>query len=310
MGFPLRGRETGGGVADSTNGAAADEGNSMTALQRHRAIPQNNRHETTKQNRRRLQIAMNTNQKSQTDTSHSGVRYGIRVPSGGNGTTGSGGQHHRLLQRAAETAFRAKLAMGDTIGTLGKQYQQWKERVESAVDAFRVHLAAQEQGYQLLLRNIPQSELPLLAYEIVPLTDLLPDTETVRIRDWELPAHALFLAIGETATALHAFPFYLIEHHYTLQHRQSHPQNRRRLLGILPPPEKPAPLVASEPQAHYTCPVPGTDNANTAEPHWQPYHQANSSSNSHHRLGPPETEAALLRRLQQLYQPTPHTAHL
>jgi hypothetical protein len=214
------------------------------------------------------------------------------------------------------------LAIGDAVGTLGERYHHWKERVALAVDAFRVHLAAQEQGYQLLLRNIPESELPLLAYEIVPLNDLLPDTETVRIRDWELPAHALFLAIGETATALQAFPFYLIEHHYALQQRQSgtqHRQNQKRsLLGILPLPDPPTPLVASEPQAHYTCPVPGTaGTGNGTEPHWQPYHPAGGGTNSDHtngththRLGPPETEAALLHRLQQLYPPVPHTAHL
>jgi hypothetical protein len=251
---------------------------------------------------------------------HRNAQRGIRVPSGGgsavsSSTVGGSEWRHRFWQRAAETVFRAKLAIGDTVGTLGERYHHWKERVALAADAFRVHLAAQEQGYQLLLRNIPPSELPLLAYEIVPLTDLLPDTETVRIRDWELPAHALFLAIGETATALHAFPFYLIEHHYALQQRQSNPQNQRSLLRILPLPDPPVPLVASEPQAHYTCAVPragfSTDNSAT-EPRWQQYRPDgdNSNGNHTHRLGPPETEAALLHRLQQLYLPAPHAAHL
>jgi hypothetical protein len=245
---------------------------------------------------------------------HKGVHHhGIRVPSSGNSTVSGSNRRRRFWQRAAETAFRAKLAIGDTVGTLGERYHHWKERVALAADAFRVHLAAQEQGYQLLLRSIPESELPLLAYEIVPLTDLLPDTETVRIRDWEIPTHALFLAIGETATALHAFPFYLIEHHYSLQQRRSDPQNQnRRLLGILPLPNPPVPLVASEPQAHYTCAVPGTAGDRTTEPRWQPYHPTSNHTGSNHtrRLGPPETEASLLRRLQQLYPPAPHTAHL
>jgi hypothetical protein len=252
---------------------------------------------------------------------HRNAQRGIRVHSGGSSAVSSsavGGSEwrRRFWQRAAETVFRAKLAIGDTVGTLGERYHHWKERVSLAADAFRVHLAAQEQGYRLLLQNIPESELPLLAYEIVPLVDLLPDTETVRIRDWELPAHALFLAIGETATSLHAFPFYLIEHHDALQQRyQSGPQNRSRLLGILPLPDPPVPLVASEPQAHYTCAVPDTgvstgDTAN--EPRWQPYNPSgdHAGTNPPHRLGPPETEAALLRRLQQLYPPAPHTAHL
>ena len=245
--------------------------------------------------------------------------HGIRIPSSGDSTVRAGDRHHRFWQRAAETAFRAKLAMGDTVGTLGDRYHHWKERLALAAGAFRVHLAAQEQGYRLLLQNIPESEFPLLAYAIVPLTDLLPDTETVRIRDWELPTHALFVAMGETATALHAFPFYLIEHHYALQHRPSNPhnpQNPRRLLGILPLPDPPVPLVASEPQAHYTCPIPGTDTetrtGSNTEPHWQPYNPSSdhAGSNPPHRLGPPETEAALLHRLQQLYPPKPRTAHL
>jgi len=111
--------------------------------------------------------------------------HGIRVPSSGDSTVRAGDRHHRFWQRAAETAFRAKLAMSDTVGTLGDRYRHWKERLALAAGAFRVHLAAQEQGYRLLLQNIPESEFPLLAYAIVPLTDLLPDTETVRIRDWE-----------------------------------------------------------------------------------------------------------------------------
>jgi len=161
-----------------------------------------------------------------------------------------------------------------------------RQGVSDALEVFQLHLAAQQHGYALLLRQIPDQDLPLLDYEVIPLTELLPDHKTVRLGTWDIPTHALWVALGETHTALFACLFYLIEHCTQLPPR----------FGVKPR------TSASEPQLCLRCPLhPDPDRYTTV--HLKPSQWIDDGTAP--TLLDPNTRAALTQALTDYLQPTP-----